>query len=97
MALSSFNNLEIDTSVRDSGVTGGGGSVVPGGRVSSLGLFDRARLRGFVGDCGGGAKDSSGLGVTGVGGSAGAVTVTGVDAGAAALGGAVDTNSAAEL
>ena len=41
--------------------------MVPGGSVSSLGLFDALRFRGLVGDCSGGTRDNPGLVVTGIG------------------------------
>ena len=35
------------------GCDGGGGNVVPGGRVLNFGLCEARRLRGFVGEVGG--------------------------------------------
>ena len=41
-------------SVCTDGCDGGGGNVVPGGRVLNFGLCEARRLRGFVGEVGGG-------------------------------------------
>lgn len=70
LALSSLSNAGIEAFVLASDGTGGG-RVVPGGSVSSLGLLDALRFRGFVGDCSGGTSDKPGLGSTAIGAGTG--------------------------
>jgi hypothetical protein len=52
-----IGTLGLDSFGEASRGAGGGGRVVPGGRVLSLGLCEALRFLGFEGEVGGGARD----------------------------------------